>query len=41
MAFPSLPSILAARDVRAPELDSGSADALLRIYAWMQFARSG
>lgn len=40
MAFPSLPSILATRDVRAAELDPGSADGLLRIYAWMQFARS-
>ena len=40
MAFPSFPSILAVRDVRAPELDSGTADGLLRVYAWMQFARS-
>jgi 2-oxoisovalerate dehydrogenase E1 component len=40
MAFPSLPSILATRDLRAAELDPGSADGLLRIYAWMQFARS-
>ncbi len=40
MAFPSLPSVLAVRDVRAPELDPGSPDGLLRIYAWMQFARS-
>lgn len=39
MAFPKPPAILAARDLRAPELESNSADALLRIYAWMHLAR--
>ncbi len=39
MAFPPLPSILAVRDLRAAELESGAADGLLRAYAWMQFAR--
>ncbi len=40
MAFPSLPPVLAVRDVRPAELDAGGADGLLRIYAWMQFART-
>ncbi len=39
MAFPSLPAILATRHLRATELETSPADALLRIYAWMQLAR--
>ncbi len=39
MAFPTLPAILAARDLRATELEQAPADALLRLYAWMQLAR--
>jgi 2-oxoisovalerate dehydrogenase E1 component len=40
MAFPSLPEILAPRDLRRTDLEQSSGDALLRIYAWMQLARS-
>ena len=39
-AFPSLPEILAPRDLRRTDLEQSSGDALLRIYAWMQLARS-
>ncbi|MSU51226.1 MAG: transketolase [Opitutus sp.] len=39
MAFPIPPAILAARDLRGPELESSTAGALLRIYAWMHLAR--
>ena len=40
MAFPPLPALLAVRDLRSADLTRDSADALLRIYAWMQFART-
>ncbi|MDE3083817.1 MAG: hypothetical protein KGJ37_01180, partial [Verrucomicrobiota bacterium] len=40
MAFPPLPASLASRDLRPDELEKNSAAALLRIYAWMQFART-
>lgn len=39
MAFPNPPAILAARNLRAAELDQSPADALLRIYAWMHLTR--
>ena len=41
MAFPSPPAILASRDLRAAELEQSPAEAWLRIYAWMQLARTG
>ncbi len=40
MAFPHPPEILAARDLRVTELQTGSAETLLRIYAWMYYART-
>ncbi|MFT3782378.1 MAG: thiamine pyrophosphate-dependent enzyme [Nibricoccus sp.] len=40
MAFPKPPAILDQHDLRTAELDQNSADALLRIYAWMQLART-
>ena len=40
MVFPTPPAILSERDLRAAELDQNSA-ALLRIYAWMHYARTG
>jgi 2-oxoisovalerate dehydrogenase E1 component len=40
MAFPTPPAILSERDLRAAELDQNPA-ALLRIYAWMHYARTG
>jgi 2-oxoisovalerate dehydrogenase E1 component len=40
MAFPKPPAILATRDLRAAELENPSAEALLRIYAWMHLART-
>ncbi|HEY0969069.1 MAG TPA: thiamine pyrophosphate-dependent enzyme [Opitutaceae bacterium] len=40
MAFPPLPAILAQRDLRVANLDQNPGDALLRVYAWMQIARS-
>jgi 2-oxoisovalerate dehydrogenase E1 component len=40
MAFPKPPAILATRDLRAAELENPSADALLRVYAWMHLART-
>ncbi|WP_414662002.1 alpha-ketoacid dehydrogenase subunit alpha/beta [Horticoccus sp. 23ND18S-11] len=39
MAPPSPPAILAARTLRAADLDASPADALARIYAWMYLAR--
>ena len=39
MAFPNPPAILASRTLQATEFDHAPADALLRIYAWMQLAR--
>src|SRR4051812_32859670 len=39
MAFPTPPAILAARDLRAAELEQSPAEALLRIYAWMYLTR--
>ncbi|MCX6955589.1 MAG: thiamine pyrophosphate-dependent enzyme [Verrucomicrobia bacterium] len=39
MAFPTPPALL-ARTLLAPELETRSSTALLRIYAWMQLARS-
>jgi len=41
MAFPLPPAILASRDLRSAELEKSPADAWLRIYAWMQLARTG
>ena len=40
MAFPPLPAILASRDLRASELEKNPAAAWLRIYVWMQLART-
>ena len=40
MAFPTLPALLTARDLSISELDKTPDEALLRIYAWMQLARS-
>ena len=40
MAFPKPPGIFAARDLRIAELDQNRDEALLRIYAWMQLART-
>jgi 2-oxoisovalerate dehydrogenase E1 component len=40
MAFPTPPAILTERDLRAPELDKDPVGALLRIYAWMHYART-
>lgn len=39
MAFPTTPALL-ARTLAATELETHPSDALLRIYAWMQLARS-
>lgn len=39
MALPPPPAILAARNLRAAELDQSPADALTRLYAWMHLAR--
>jgi 2-oxoisovalerate dehydrogenase E1 component len=39
MALPTLPAILAARDLRVAEFDESPADALFRIYAWMHLMR--
>ena len=39
MDFPPPPALLAARDLRAPDLENSPAEALLRIYAWMHLAR--
>ncbi len=40
MAFPKPPAILEARDLRGSELDESPVEALVRIYAWMQLART-
>ncbi|MBI5381036.1 MAG: transketolase [Opitutae bacterium] len=40
MSFPALPAILASRDLRLSDLEQRTADSLLRIYAWMQLART-
>ena len=40
MAFPTLPAILEARNLRVTELDHTPADALFRIYAWMHLMRA-
>jgi len=40
MALPQPPAILASRDLRAAELEQSPTEAWLRIYAWMQLARS-
>jgi 2-oxoisovalerate dehydrogenase E1 component len=39
MAFPSPPGILEARNLRAAELEQDPTEALVRIYAWMHYAR--
>lgn len=41
MVFPPPPAILASRDLRAADLEKSPAEAWLRIYAWMQLARTG
>jgi 2-oxoisovalerate dehydrogenase E1 component len=41
MAFPPPPAILASRNVRSADLENAPAETLLRIYAWMQLARTG
>ncbi len=41
MAFPPLPAVLSSRDLRASDLENPSPEILLRIYAWMQLARTG
>jgi 2-oxoisovalerate dehydrogenase E1 component len=41
MVFPTPPAILASRDVRSHDLENSPTDSLLRIYAWMQLARTG
>ena len=40
MAFPQPPGILASHDLSAAELGRSPSDALLRVYAWMQLART-
>ncbi len=40
MALPKPPAILEQHDLRVAELDQNPADALLRIYAWMQLSRT-
>ncbi len=39
MAFPTAPALLASHDLRVTELEKNP-DALLRVYGWMQLARS-
>jgi 2-oxoisovalerate dehydrogenase E1 component len=39
MAFPTPPALLAARDLRASELEHAPNDSLLRLYAWMHLSR--
>ncbi len=41
MAFPTPPAILSERNLSAGELDQNPPAALLRLYAWMYFARTG
>lgn len=40
MAFPNPPAFLAARNLRATELETDRTAALLRIYGWMHLART-
>jgi 2-oxoisovalerate dehydrogenase E1 component len=40
MAFPKAPAILDSHDLRTADLDTDPDGALLRIYAWMQMART-
>ena len=40
MALPLPPALLASRDLRSAELEPASGEAWLRVYAWMQLARS-
>ncbi|PTX97711.1 alpha-ketoacid dehydrogenase subunit alpha/beta [Opitutus sp. ER46] len=40
MAFPSSPTVLAARSLTAAELETQRAEALLKIYAWMHLSRA-
>ncbi|HVU34621.1 MAG TPA: thiamine pyrophosphate-dependent enzyme [Opitutaceae bacterium] len=40
MAFPNPPARLSAQTLRAAELETNRADALLRIYTWMHLART-
>ena len=40
MAFPKAPAILAARDLRAADLDKNPTKPCCRIYAWMHYART-
>src|SRR4051812_36388734 len=39
MAFPTPPAILAARNLRAADLEKSPADTLFQIYAWTHLAR--
>ena len=41
MSFPTLPALLASRDLPPAELARDPAAAVLRIYAWMHVARTG
>ena len=41
MALPKPPAILSERNLSAGELDKNTTAALLRLYAWMYFARTG
>lgn len=40
MAFPNPPALLAARSLRATELETNRVDALLRVFAWMHLTRT-
>jgi 2-oxoisovalerate dehydrogenase E1 component len=40
MAFPTTPAVLTARDLRPSELERDPEGSLLRIYAWMHYART-
>jgi 2-oxoisovalerate dehydrogenase E1 component len=40
MAFPKAPEILASRDLRLEDLDKHPGESALRLYAWMQLART-
>jgi 2-oxoisovalerate dehydrogenase E1 component len=40
MAFPPLPAILAARDLRGADLEQNPTDALLHLHAWMHLSRT-
>lgn len=39
MAFPTVPAILGAHDLRLAEFEKSPADGLLQVYAWMHLAR--